>query len=314
MSEVYCFYSTLPATFNTMIMKTSSDHKSSNEIWENEKGVFETYPNAKINLGLYVVERRPDGYHNLETVFYPIPLHDNLQISKLENSNDPYLLQMAGNTIKGNPDDNLIIKVYNNLKQDFELPPLDIYLYKRIPTGAGLGGGSSDAAFMMKAINEAYNLKLSTEEMEKRVARLGADCAFFIQDQPAYATGIGDILTPCQVNLKGKTLLLVKPQTFVSTKEAYGGVVPQQPEHDLRQALSAPIETWKDTVRNDFEKSVFKHHPGIASIKETLYDMGAIYASMSGSGSTVFGIFSHEIEEAERIFSDCFVFQERLSI
>ena len=285
-----------------------------NAIWENGEEGFETYPNAKINIGLYVVERRPDGYHNLETVFYPIPLHDNLQISPLQNSDQPYLLQMAGNSIEGNPEDNLIIKVYHNLEKDYELPPLDIYLYKRIPTGAGLGGGSSDAAFMMKTINEAFDLKMSEEEMERRVASLGADCAFFIKNQPAYATGIGDILTPCQVNLKGKTLLLVKPQTFVSTKEAYGGVVPQQPEYDLREALSAPIETWKDTVKNDFETSVFQHHPEIASIKETLYAMGAIYAAMSGSGSTVFGIFSHEIEEAERVFSDCFVYQQKLSI
>ena len=285
-----------------------------NAIWENGEKGFETYPNAKINIGLYVVERRPDGYHNLETVFYPIPLHDNLQIAPLTHSDEPYLLQMAGNTIEGNPEDNLIIKVYHNLKKDYELPPLDIYLYKRIPTGAGLGGGSSDAAFMMKTINQAFDLKMSEEEMERRVASLGADCAFFIKNQPAYATGIGDILTPCQVNLKGKTLLLVKPQTFVSTKEAYGGVVPQQPEYDLREALSAPIETWKDTVKNDFETSVFRHHPEIASIKETLYAMGAIYAAMSGSGSTVFGIFSHEIEEAERVFSDCFVYQQKLSI
>ena len=292
----------------------SSNKNIQNEIWKKGETGFEAFPNAKINIGLYVVERRPDGYHNLETVFYPIPLHDNLQISPLNNSDQPYLLQMAGNTIEGNPEDNLIIKVYHNLKKDFDLPPLDIYLYKRIPTGAGLGGGSSDAAFMMKAIAEAFDLDISEEEMEKRVATLGADCAFFIKNQPAYATGIGDILTPCPVTLKGKTLILVKPQTFVSTKEAYGGVVPQQPEYDLRQALTAPIETWKNTVKNDFEISVFKHHPEIAAIKETLYNMGAIYASMSGSGSTVFGIFSHEVEEAERIFSDCFVYQQQLSI
>ena len=283
-------------------------------IWKNDKGGFEAIPNAKINIGLYVVERRPDGYHNLETVFYPIPLHDNLQIGTLEHSNDPYLLQMAGNHIEGNASDNLIVKVYEQLKKDFELPPLDIYLYKRIPTGAGLGGGSSDAAFMMKLLNTAYDLQLTEEEMEARVARLGADCAFFIKNQPAYATGIGDILTPCTVSLKGMTLLLVKPQTFVSTKEAYGGVVPQRPEYDLREALQAPIETWKETVKNDFEISVFKHHPEIAAIKQTLYDMGATYACMSGSGSTVFGLFPHPVEEAERVFSDCFVFQQTLTL
>lgn len=295
---------------NTFTNKTLNE----NSIFSNGKGGFEAFPNAKINIGLYVVERRPDGYHNLQTVFYPIPLHDNLQISELTNSNEPYLLQMAGNTIEGNPADNLIIKVYESLKKDFELPQLDIYLYKRIPTGAGLGGGSSDAAYMMKVLNDAFSLKMSDEEMERRVAKLGADCAFFIKEQPAYATGIGDILTPIQLSLKGKTLLLVKPATFVSTKEAYGGVVPQLPEHDLLKSLAAPIETWKDTVKNDFERSVFKHHPEIAAIKETLYNMGAIYASMSGSGSTVFGIFPHEVEEAERIFKDCFVFQQTLNV
>lgn len=288
--------------------------QNDNSIWSNGKGGFEAFPNAKINIGLYVVERRPDGYHNLQTVFYPIPLHDNLQVSPLKNSNEPYLLQIAGNAIEGNPEDNLIIKVYNSLKQDFELPQLDIYLYKRIPTGAGLGGGSSDAAYMMKVLNDAFQLKMSAEEMERRVARLGADCAFFIKEQPAYATGIGDILTPIQLSLKGMTLVLVKPSTFVSTKEAYGGVVPQLPEHDLLEALTAPIETWKDTVKNDFERSVFHHHPEIAAIKQTLYNMGAIYASMSGSGSTVFGLFPHKVEEAERIFKDCFVFQQTLTV
>ena len=292
----------------------SKDTLNSNTVWSDGKGGFEAFPNAKINIGLYVVERRPDGYHNLQTVFYPIPLHDNLQVRPLKNSNEPYLLQMAGNVIEGNPADNLIIKVYESLKQDFELPQLDIYLYKRIPTGAGLGGGSSDAAYMMKMLNEAFELKMTDEEMERRVAKMGADCAFFIKEQPAYATGIGDVLTPINLSLKGKTLLLVKPSTFVSTKEAYGGVVPQMPEHDLLQALAAPIETWKDTVKNDFERSVFQHHPEIAAIKETLYNMGAIYASMSGSGSTVFGIFPHEVEEAERVFKDCFVFQQMLTV
>lgn len=285
-----------------------------NSVWSDGKGGFEAFPNAKINIGLYVVERRPDGYHNLQTVFYPIPLHDNLQVRPLEKSDEPYLLQMAGNAIEGNPADNLIIKVYNSLKADFNLPQLDIYLYKRIPTGAGLGGGSSDAAYMMKVLNDAFSLKMTEEEMERRVAKMGADCAFFIKEQPAYATGIGDVLTPINLSLKGKTLLLVKPSTFVSTKEAYGGVVPQMPEHDLLEALASPIETWKETVKNDFERSVFKHHPEIAAIKETLYNMGAIYASMSGSGSTVFGIFPHEVEEAARVFKDCFVFQQTLTV
>ncbi len=273
-----------------------------------------TIPYAKINIGLYVTERRADGYHNLQTVFYPIPLHDNLEVKPLRIGapTQRYALQIAGNEVQGSLDDNLVVKVYNQLCNDFELPPIDIYLYKRIPTGAGLGGGSSDAAAMMKLLNEQFQLGLSYEEMEQRVSKLGADCAFFIQSRPAYAEGIGDILSPISLSLKNKFLLLVKPDIFVSTREAYAGVTPQYPANDLRKALQQPIEEWKNTVFNDFEKSVFLAHPEIAAIKQTLYDMGAIYASMSGSGSTVFGLFNHPVEAATEVFNNCFVFQEKL--
>lgn len=272
----------------------------------------ETFPIAKINIGLYVTRRREDGYHDLETIFYPIPLHDNLSISPLKMSDAPYQLQTAGHKIEGNSEDNLIVKVYKQLAEEFDLPPLDIYLYKRIPMGAGLGGGSSDAAAMIKLLNETFDLGLSTEDMECRVARLGADCAFFVQGKPAFATGIGDILTPIELSLSGMHLVLVKPDIFVSTKEAYGGIVPATPEHDLLEAIKAPIAEWRHTVSNDFEKNVFRLHPEIAAIKQTLYDMGAVYASMSGSGSTVFGLFPHAVEEAERVFDDCFVWQSKL--
>ena len=272
----------------------------------------ETFPIAKINIGLYVTHRREDGYHDLETIFYPIPLHDNLSISPLKMSDAPYHLQTAGHKIEGNSEDNLIVKVYKQLAEEFDLPALDIYLYKRIPMGAGLGGGSSDAAAMIKLLNETFDLGLSTADMERRVARLGADCAFFVQGEPAFATGIGDILTPIELSLSGMHLVLVKPDIFVSTKEAYGGIVPATPEHDLLEAIKAPIAEWRHTVSNDFEKNVFRLHPEIAAIKQTLYDMGAVYASMSGSGSTVFGLFQHAVEEAERVFDDCFVWQSKL--
>ena len=272
----------------------------------------ETFPIAKINIGLYVTRRREDGYHDLETIFYPIPLHDNLSISPLKMSDASYQLQTAGHKIEGNSDDNLIVKVYKQLAEEFNLPALDIYLYKRIPMGAGLGGGSSDAAAMIKLLNETFDLGLSIADMERRVARLGADCAFFIQGKPAFATGIGDILTPIELSLSGMHLVLVKPDIFVSTKEAYGGIVPTTPEHDLLEAIKAPITDWRHTVSNDFEKNVFRLHPEIAAIKQTLYDMGAVYASMSGSGSTVFGLFQHAVEEAERVFDDCFVWQSKL--
>lgn len=272
----------------------------------------EIFPIAKINIGLYVTRRREDGYHDLETIFYPIPLHDNLSISPLKMSDAPYQLQTAGHKIEGNSEDNLIVKVYKQLAEEFDLPALDIYLYKRIPMGAGLGGGSSDAAAMIKLLNETFDLGLSTEDMERRVARLGADCAFFVQGKPAFATGIGDILTPIELSLSGMHLVLVKPDIFVSTKEAYGGIVPATPEHNLLEAIKAPIAEWRHTVSNDFEKNVFRLHPEIAAIKQTLYDMGAVYASMSGSGSTVFGLFQHAVEEAERVFDDCFVWQSKL--
>lgn len=271
-------------------------------------------PNCKINLGLQVVRKRPDGYHDLQTVFYPIPLRDNLELRELRNSDAPYALQLAGKTIEGNPDDNLIIKVYRQLKEEFDLPALDIYLYKHIPLGAGLGGGSSDAAFMMKGLNEVFELGLSDYEMERRLAGLGADCAFFVQNVPAYATGIGDELTPIPLSLKGMYIVLVKPDVFVSTREAYAGVTPKEPEHDLLKALRRPVTEWRDRVVNDFEPSVFAAHPELAAVKQTLYDMGADYAAMSGSGSTLFGLFSRPVPEARKVFKEHFVWTEHLVV
>lgn len=271
-----------------------------------------TFPNAKINIGLYVTERRPDGYHNLETVFYPIPLQDVLETKPLKGLDAPYVLQVVGAENIGPSDKNLVVRVYRSLAEEFHLPALDIYLHKRIPTGAGLGGGSSDAAYMMKMLNEEYELGLTDKAMEQRLADFGADCPFFVREEPTLATGIGNIFSPINISLKGLTLLLVKPDTFVSTREAYSGIAPKQPEINLREALANPISTWRHTVSNDFERSVFATHPHLAAIKQTLYDMGAIYAAMSGSGSTLFGLFPHPVEEAGRVFADCFVFQERL--
>lgn len=269
-------------------------------------------PCCKINLGLYIIEKREDGYHNLETVFYPIPLCDNLEVKTLEHSNAPFLLQTVGPKLQGTPEDNLIIKVYKQLEKDFDLPQLDILLHKKIPTGAGLGGGSSDAAYMMCLLNEQYGLGLKEKEMQRRISKLGADCAFFITPQPTYATGIGDILTPINLSLKGWVLVLIKPQYSVSTREAYSRIEPRKPTIDLRQALTSPIEEWKNLVFNDFEKSVFISHPSIEAIKDTLYDMGAVFALMSGSGSAVFGLFKNKQEDLHKIFSDCFTFQATL--
>lgn len=273
------------------------------------------FPCSKINLGLNVVSRRPDGYHNLETVFYPIPLHDNLEVTDALNTSSSYIFHQTGIPIEGSPDNNLVIRVLESLRETYpQIPPVEIWLHKRIPSGAGLGGGSSDAAFMMRLLNEMYQLGMNGEDMEYRLSRLGADCAFFNRCTPAFATGIGDNLMPINFTLAGWNLVLVKPDIHVSTREAFSMITPKRPEHNLLEALSHPVETWRDTVVNDFEKSVFLHHPEIAAIKMTLYDMGAVYASMTGSGSSVFGLFHNRQPEAEEVFKDSFVFETRLRI
>lgn len=272
------------------------------------------YPNAKINIGLNVVEKRPDGYHNLETVFYPIDLQDAIEIKEIKGDAPQcgYQLKVSGTVLDGSPEDNLVIRAYKLLKADFDIPPLAIGLYKHIPTGAGLGGGSSDAAYTIKTINERFALGLNDQQMEEYCARIGADCSFFIKNKPVFATGIGNVFEPIQLNLRYKQLVLVKPDIFVSTKDAYSLVKPARPEHSLLELLSQPIETWKDTVKNDFEPSVFAKHPEIAAIKDLMYDLGAQYASMSGSGSSVFGIFDDPVENVDEMFSGMFCRQREL--
>ena len=271
-----------------------------------------TYPNAKINLGLNIVEKRPDGYHNLETVFYPINLQDALEVNLLEGEEE-FSLKVSGVPIEGEPENNLVVKAYRLLKKDYpEMPAIDIHMYKHIPTGAGLGGGSADAAFMIKLLNDKFKLNLSIEKMEEYAAILGADCAFFIQNKPVFATGIGNIFEPIQLSLKGYYLVLVKPDIFVSTKDAFANIIPMKPNHSLKEIIRMPVETWRATMKNDFEDSVFKKFPEIAAIKDKLYDMGAIYASMSGSGSSVFGIFREQVDHVDEVFNGCFCRQRAL--
>lgn len=271
-----------------------------------------TYPNAKINLGLNITEKRPDGYHNLETVFYPINLQDALEVNRLEGNGD-YALKTSGTPIEGEPENNLVVKAYRLLKQEYpDLPAVDIHMYKHIPTGAGLGGGSADAAFMIKLLNEKFKLSLSIEKMEEYAARLGADCAFFIRNKPVFASGIGNIFEPIELSLKGYYLILVKPEIFVSTKDAFSHICPKQPEVSLKEIIRMPIETWRATMKNDFEDSVFLKFPEIAAIKDKLYDLGAVYAAMSGSGSSVFGIFREQVEYVDEIFNGCFCRQRAL--
>ena len=263
-----------------------------------------TFPNAKINLGLNVVERRSDGYHNIETVFYPFGLSDVLEVVPSDTCMD-YSFSSSGIELGGDPEDNLIVKAYRLLRSDYQFPAVDISLIKQIPFGAGLGGGSSDAAFMLKGLNELFELKITKRKLEKYAAVLGADCPVFIKNKPVFAGGIGNVFTPVKISLKGYYLLLVKPDIHVSTPLAYSLVVPEIPSHSLLELIQEPVAQWKDTIKNDFEKSVFAAYPEIESIKNQLYAMGAVYASMSGSGSSVYGLFKAEPEKTST-FKDYF--------
>lgn len=268
-----------------------------------------TFPNAKINLGLDVVSKRPDGYHNLETVFYPVPLEDILEINIADDADAPeYTFTMYNAVFEGDSSDNLVVKAYKALAADHRLPKVKISLYKNIPTGAGLGGGSADAAFALKMLNSIAKLGLSDGELEEYAARIGADCAFFIRNTPAYATGIGNILVPAECSLAGYCMVIVKPDIHISTKEAYSLVSPAEPATALTAIAARPVTEWKGAMKNDFEKSVFAKYPAMERIKEELYGMGAVYASMSGSGSAFFGIFNEEqsTEELKRRFPGMF--------
>lgn len=246
------------------------------------------FPNAKINLGLQITERRADGYHNLLSCFVPIGWADALEVIPAER----FSFVSSGLPIPGDPVKNLCVKAYDVLNTDFGLPPVQMHLHKIVPIGAGLGGGSSDAAFALKLLNNRFELGLTTDQLESYARPLGADCAFFVQNRPQYCTEKGDVFTDIDLDLRGFYLVLVYPNLAISTAEAYARVKPRQPETPLRELLSQPIETWKDAVKNDFEESLFPKYPLLANIKQQLYDLGAVYASMSGSGSTIYGLFS----------------------
>jgi 4-diphosphocytidyl-2-C-methyl-D-erythritol kinase len=253
---------------------------------------MKTTPNCKINLGLHVVGKRPDGYHDLQTIFVPVhSFCDELVIEPTPDSRTT--MHQDGITLDNAPDDNLCIRAYHLLHDEFGIPPVTIRLTKHIPFGAGLGGGSSDAAFTLKMLNEMFALGLSTSDLEQRAARLGADCAFFIQNRPAYATGIGDKLDPLDLDLTSYRIVVeIPPAEHVSTREAYAGLHIQGGiRPDLRQAVCQPVAVWRNLIVNDFEDSVFPAHPAIAALKDDMYRRGALYASMTGSGAAVFGLF-----------------------
>ena len=253
-----------------------------------------TRPIAKINLGLNVVEKRPDGYHNLETVFYPVQIEDALEVYPMDPefpSEYDCDLKVTNITIDGDEQRNLVVRAYNLLKADFPtLPRIHVHLYKGIPTQAGMGGGSSDCGFMITLLNQMFNLGLTDQQMIDYAARLGADCAFFILNRPCYAEGIGEKLQPIDLDLKGWYLSLVRPDIPVSTREAFALIKPHHPEVNCREVVKQPVESWRGALVNDFEGSVFAVHPELGAVKDRLYELGATYAAMSGSGSTLFAL------------------------
>ena len=253
-----------------------------------------TKPIAKINLGLNVVEKRPDGYHNLETVFYPVQIEDALEVYPMDPefpSEYDCDLKVTNITIDGDEQRNLVIRAYKLLKADFPtLPRIHAHLYKGIPTQAGMGGGSSDCGFMITLLNDMFQLGLTDQQMIDYAARLGADCAFFILNRPCYAEGIGEKLQPIDLDLKGWYLSLVRPDIPVSTREAFALIKPHYPEENCREVVKQPVESWRGALVNDFEGSVFAVHPELGAVKDRLYDLGATYAAMSGSGSTLFAL------------------------
>ncbi len=247
-----------------------------------------TFPTCKINIGLQITEKRADGFHNLLSCFYPAGWSDILELIPDES----FTFSGSGLPIPGDPAaTNLCVRAYNLLKADFDLPPVAMHLHKLVPIGAGLGGGSADAAFTLRLLNEQFKLGLSSSDLEHYARRLGSDCAFFIQNRPAYGVEKGDQFENIALDLTGYHLVLVYPNLAISTAEAYAGVRPRQPAVPLRDLLLAPLSDWRHTVHNDFEDSLFPRYPALGDLKAQLYDAGALYASLSGSGSTVYGIF-----------------------
>ncbi len=254
------------------------------------------FPNAKINIGLNVVEKRLDGYHNIETIFLPIGLKDELLISKSDGLGDAdYRLKIQNASFAGDAEDNLVIKAYRLLQRDFDLGAVDIELIKNIPSGSGLGGGSSDAAFTLKALNTLFELNLDICSLENYASRLGADCSVFIQNKPVYATGIGDIFMPVNVSFGGYKMLLVAPGLHISTPQAYAAIKPTPSKNKLTDIIRQDISSWRNLISNDFEPYAFEKHPELKDIKDSLYDLGADYASMTGSGSAIYGFFRGDV-------------------
>jgi len=264
------------------------------------------FPNCKINLGLNIIRKRTDGYHDLETVFYPLPVTDALEIITAEKTTAQtgIVFSSSGLNIDGNTESNLCVKAYRMLKKDFpDLPSIKMHLHKAIPMGAGLGGGSADAAFTLMLVNNKFNLNLSTNQLINYALQLGSDCPFFIINKPCFATGRGEILEAISLDLSAYKIVIVNPGIHINTSWAFNQIKPAQPNISIKEIIKQPIINWKDQLQNDFEKSVLAHYPELQQLKEQLYASGALYAAMSGSGSTFYGIFEKTVGVNIRNFS-----------
>ncbi len=267
------------------------------------------FPNAKINIGLNIVGKRSDGYHNIETVFYPIGLSDILEFVEVPDMPSGHCsLAVTGAVIEGSLDDNLIVKAYRLMHQRFHLPAVQIHLHKVIPMGAGLGGGSSDAAFMIKNLNTRFNLQLSDSELCEYASQLGSDCSFFISNKPVFAWERGNVFRDIDLLTSNFNILVVHPGIHVSTAAAYAGVIPQAPAHPIQEWITRPVTEWKGKIVNDFETTVFLQHPILGTLKNEMYNLGSVYASMSGSGSAIYGLFNGPVPET-RLFEKYYTWQ-----
>ncbi|MCC9166067.1 4-(cytidine 5'-diphospho)-2-C-methyl-D-erythritol kinase [Pontibacter harenae] len=257
------------------------------------------FPNAKLNIGLSITAKRPDGFHDLQSCFYPVKWCDALEI--LPATEEKFTT--SGLPVPGDPDVNLCLKAYRLLKKEHDLPPVHMHLHKVIPMGAGLGGGSSDAAFVLRMLNQQFELNLSVDELQNYARQLGSDCAFFIENKPVIAVEKGDVFQPFELDLSGYSCVVVYPGIHITTAEAYGNVLPKEPSCGIGLLLKQDVRVWPDILKNDFEEALFPKYPELPQLKEKLYKAGAVYAAMTGSGSAIYGLFKGEVP-ADLVFPD----------
>lgn len=272
------------------------------------------FPNAKINLGLQIIGKRTDGYHLLRTIFYPIPLRDSLELVERTDDREADTLEVRGDESISSENDNLVLRAVHALRSRYDFPYLELYLQKAIPSGAGMGGGSADATFTLKAVRDCFELSTTDAELEEIALSLGADCPFFVRNTPALGEGIGEVLTTLEHNpLERRVLVVVKPNLHISTARAFAGLgALQSDQEDIYSLIQLPLNEWEGRLVNDFERSLFPEYPILATLKQRLYDLGAVYASMTGSGAALYGIFDREVEGLSNLFTDCFVWQSRI--